>query len=251
MPLDLSPFFLFGTALLLGLRHGIDWDHIAAISDITSSAENTKQSIILGTLYALGHGAVIIILGMGAVLLGVRLPDWFDSVMQPFVGITLILLGCYLFYSIIKFGQKVKMRSRWMLIINILNNIYGWIENKITHKHIHSHFHYPDRFGIKTAIGVGIIHGIGAETPTQLLLFTAAAGAGGSALGSLLVFIFVLGLVLSNSLIIILSVLGIAKAQADNNIYLFLAGITAVFSFIVGVLFLTGHEATLPAIFGG
>jgi high-affinity nickel permease len=28
---------LLGTGLALGLRHGIDWDHIAAIADIASS----------------------------------------------------------------------------------------------------------------------------------------------------------------------------------------------------------------------
>lgn len=29
---------LLATALLLGIRHGIDWDHIAAIADITSTS---------------------------------------------------------------------------------------------------------------------------------------------------------------------------------------------------------------------
>jgi len=249
--MNLSHFFLFGTALLLGLRHGIDWDHIAAITDITSSAKNWRQSMILGTFYALGHGTVVILLGLTAVLLGVRLPDWVDKIMEPVVGITLIFLSLYLFYSIIRFGKNAKPRSRWMLIFKGIERLYNVIEKKITHKHEQSHFHYPDNFDSKTAIIVGVIHGIGAETPTQLLLFITAAGSGGSAFGSMLVFIFVLGLILSNSLVIILSVLGVAKAKQNNNIYLFLAGITAVFSFIVGILFLTGHTATLPAFFGG
>ena len=32
-----SALTLLSTALLLGIRHGIDWDHIAAITDITST----------------------------------------------------------------------------------------------------------------------------------------------------------------------------------------------------------------------
>lgn len=28
---------ILATGLLLGIRHGIDWDHIAAITDITST----------------------------------------------------------------------------------------------------------------------------------------------------------------------------------------------------------------------
>lgn len=249
--MDLKPFFLFGTSLLLGLRHGIDWDHIAAITDITSTAKSHRDSIILGTCYAFGHGIVIILLGLAAVILGVRLPDWVDAVMEPVVGITLIFLGIYLAYSIVRYGKNTRLRSRWMVLLGFFGRIYDLVEKKITHKHTHSHFHYPDNFDVKTALIIGGIHGIGAETPTQLLLFTTAAGSGGGALGSMLVFTFVLGLILSNSLIIILSVLGIAKARQDSKIYLFLAGITAIFSLIVGFLFLTGKGAVLPAFFGG
>ena len=68
-------FFLIGSSFLLGLRHGIDWDHIAAIGDITGASEqNRRQSIILGSLYALGHALVIIVLGLTAVLVGINGP---------------------------------------------------------------------------------------------------------------------------------------------------------------------------------
>ena len=46
MEFDLSPeigIALLGTGLGLGLRHGIDWDHIAAISDVTSSHKKTTD----------------------------------------------------------------------------------------------------------------------------------------------------------------------------------------------------------------
>ena len=244
----LTPFLLFGTTLLLGLRHGIDWDHIAAITDITTSTNNKKESLLLGAMYAVGHGLVIIILGVSAVTIGLKLPDWVDAVMEPFVGITLILLGAYLAFSIIRHGKNVRLKSRWMLIFATLARIYDYIESKITHKHEHSHFHYPQNFGVKTAFLVGVIHGIGAETPSQLLLFVAATGAGGQVFGSLLVFTFVFGLILSNTFISILSVLGIASAKEDSTIYLFLAGITSIFSLIVGTIFLLGDTKILPTI---
>src|ERR1044071_3438957 len=108
------------TALLLGLRHGIDWDHIAAITDITSTtaaAESgeaghqehhragehdhahggdaelaahatrhgflaeQREAIWLGSLYALGHALVVAILGTLALLFGQVLPDWVDPIM--------------------------------------------------------------------------------------------------------------------------------------------------------------------------
>lgn len=249
--IDLGPLFLFTTTLLLGLRHGIDWDHIAAISDITTSTKDHKQAFILGTMYALGHGLVILILGIIAVTIGIRLPDWVDGIMEPVVGATLIFLGIYLIFSILKYGKNIRLKSRWMIVFATFQKLYEIIENKITHKHKHSHFHYPENFNIQTALLVGGIHGIGAETPTQLLLFITAAGVGGQFLGNLLVITFVLGLIISNSLIIAFSILGIAKAQQNSTFYLFLAGITAIFSLIVGIFFLTGRNALLPAILGG
>jgi len=246
--INLSPLLLFATTLLLGLRHGIDWDHIAAISDITSSTPNHRQSFLLGTMYALGHALVILILGLLAIILGLKLPSWVDSLMEPLVGLTLIFLGVYLIFSIIKHGKNIRLKSRWMLAFTSLLKIYDRIESKITHRHTHTHFHYPENFNIPTALFIGAVHGIGAETPTQLLLFITAASAGGQLLGTLLVITFVLGLITSNSLIIIFSILGISRIQQNSTIYLFIAGVTAIFSLIVGLFFITGQGALLPLL---
>ena len=58
------------TALLLGLRHGFDWDHIAAIADLTGTAENRKRGMFLSLLYAVGHGVVVFALGVLAIIFG-------------------------------------------------------------------------------------------------------------------------------------------------------------------------------------
>ncbi len=245
-----TPFLLFATTLLLGLRHGIDWDHIAAITDITTSTDNKRQSFWLGTVYVLGHALIIVLFGLLAVNLGVTLPDWVDALMEPFVGFTLLFLGVYLAFSIVRHGRNVHLQSRWMVIFKAASKIYDFVEHKITHKHKHSHFSYPQEFGVKTALIVGVVHGIGAETPTQLLLFIAATGAGGKVMGSFLVLTFVLGLVISNSIITLISLLGIAKAKQGSILYVFLAGVTAVFSIILGSIFVFGKGGILPSILG-
>ena len=107
--------------LLLGLRHGVDWDHIAAISDITSTQERSKTALWLGTVYALGHATVVGILGLLAVLLDLRLPDSVDALMEPVVGLTLLLLGGYVIYSLWERGADFQWRSRWLLL-------WDWLE---------------------------------------------------------------------------------------------------------------------------
>ena len=77
------------SAFLFGFRHGIDWDHIAAITDITGSQEDRRSALLFGTLYALGHALVVFVIGCLAIVLGERLPGGVDNVMERVVGVTL------------------------------------------------------------------------------------------------------------------------------------------------------------------
>jgi hypothetical protein len=98
---------------------------------------------------------------------------------------------------------------------------------------------------------VGMIHGVGAETPTQLVIFLAAAGAGGHVVGELVLAAFIVGLLMSNSLITVGSALGFLRAAQNWTIYVTVAVLTAAFSLVIGALFVLGKGALLPAIFGG
>ncbi|MGH2737693.1 MAG: hypothetical protein ACRDHH_02680, partial [Actinomycetota bacterium] len=93
-------FGLILSGLLFGLRHGIDWDHIAAIADITSSQDDRGTALWFGTLYALGHAAVVLVLGVLAIVAGDLLPAGVDQVMGRVVGVTLLVLGVYVIYSL-------------------------------------------------------------------------------------------------------------------------------------------------------
>lgn len=246
-----SFFSVVVLAFLLGLRHGIDWDHIAAITDIVGSENDRKKSFIFSFFYIIGHALVIVIFGLFAVLIGVKLPSWIDNVMEPFVGTTLIILGIYLLVTLIRDRKNFRLKSRWIILFRLVHKIVHFFREKIGHHHEHKPIDYPEKYQHHTAFTIGLIHGIGAETPTQVLLFVTAAGVGGSVVGSLLVFTFVAGLVTANTLISLLSLTGYAKAKKNSNIYLILGALTGIFSLIVGSLFLFGRASILPAIFGG
>jgi high-affinity nickel-transport protein len=51
----------------LGFRHGIDWDHIAALTDLTASRDRVRQSMALATMYAVGHALVVFALGVATI----------------------------------------------------------------------------------------------------------------------------------------------------------------------------------------
>ena len=74
-------------------------------------------------------------------------------------------------------------------------------------------------YGPKTAFGVGMIHGIGAETGTQVLLIAAVGGAASAGLGIPMLFAFVVGLLISNFAIVVLTSVGFVASQTRERIY--------------------------------
>src|SRR6266545_1243219 len=118
-------------AFWFGFRHGIDWDHIAAITDITSSQKERRRSMLFGTLYALGHALVVLVLGILFIVLGERLPDSIDNLMTRIVGGTLLLLGVYVFYSLIRHGRDFRLRSRWMLLFSVVRRGARWARERV------------------------------------------------------------------------------------------------------------------------
>ena len=136
------------TAFGFGFRHGIDWDHIAALTDITSSQEEPRRSMWFATLYALGHALVVFVLGFAAIVLAQRLPEGVDAVMERFVGATLVILGCYVFYALARHGREFRMRSRWMLMLQrsatwrpLAPRRAGATSELVEIEHDHAHLH--------------------------------------------------------------------------------------------------------------
>lgn len=236
------------SALFLGLQHGIDWDHIAAITDITGSADDQHHGFFLGTIYALGHATVVACLGIIAIVVGIALPDWVDGVMEPLVGATLIFLGLWILYSLVHNGENFQLRSRWMLLFDGLRSLWSWIMGRL------KGHPYPVRskdrttYSTRTAYAIGMIHGIGAETATQALLFLSIAGVGGKLVGSLMLVAFVAGLVISNTGIVVASIFGFRVAKRNRRAYMAFGGVAALFSLGLGLFFLTGQLSLLPPI---
>jgi len=297
---------LLVTGLLLGIRHGFDWDHIAAITDITSTTATAqvgsqaheaqhrsvvrghehghggagelrahdagpapdavavivsgagiprggliaeqRHAIVLGTLYALGHGLVVGLLGLAALAFGALLPEWVDPIMGRIVGVTLLVLGVWVFFSLWQYarhGTEFRLRSRWMLAFDAIR--YGW---RRFQARLHGHEHHDpmemSSYGPRTAFGVGMIHGIGAETGTQVLLITTVGGAAGQGLGVPMMLAFIAGLLVSNSVVVLVTATGFVASQIRQRLYVAVGVLAGAFSVWIGLLFLFQGEGTLP-----
>ena len=238
---------LLGTGLGLGLRHGVDWDHIAAISDVTSAQKSHGRSIWMGTLYALGHAAVVVILGLVAIWFGTLLPDWVDGYMEVAVGITLLLLGAWLIWSMSLNKGRLVLRSRWMLVFDLAKSTYRRAFKQSTRPT--DAVDEKREYGSGASVSIGVVHGIGAETGSQALLLAAAAGATSALTGSFLLIAFVVGLVVSNTLIAIASTAGLLGTERHHKIHTVIGIVIAVFSIVLGSMFVLGRTDGLPTFF--
>jgi high-affinity nickel-transport protein len=110
-------------------------------------------------------------------------------------------------------------------------------------------------YGIRTAFGVGLIHGIGAETGTQVLLIAAIGGASSQGLGFPMLFAFIVGLLISNSIVVFITATGFIASRFRQRLYVVIGVVAGAFSLVVGAIFLLGLEDKLPSIqawlFGG
>jgi len=310
---------LLSTALVLGVRHGFDWDHLAAITDVTSTTATAdvaelgheatheqaldhrhghggvdelevhgapgaasapaalvggqgpqaaegprprstggeeRRALLLGSLYALGHATVVVVLGLLALTFGAVLPAWVDPIMGRVVGVTLLLLGIWVFVSLYQYarhGMPFRLRSRWMLIFDSVR--YAW---RRFQARLHGHEHVDpiemSSYGPRTAFGVGMIHGVGAETGSQVLLIAAIGGASSSGLGIPMLGAFVVGLLISNSIVVVITATGFIATRARERIYLAIGFVAGAFSLVVGAIFLFGIQDHLPELgklFGG
>jgi high-affinity nickel-transport protein len=106
--------------LLLGLRHGVEPDHIAAIDGLTLRAidKHERHAPWTGTLFALGHGAAIAVLAIGVSLLAasIALPDGLLAVIDWLPVILLVLLGIWNLRALLAPGpyQPTSLRMRLM-----------------------------------------------------------------------------------------------------------------------------------------
>lgn len=240
------------TSLFLGFRHGFDYDHMAAIMDITSTQSNTRRATLLGALYATGHGAVVMALGLSVALIGLTLPAGVDMVSPYFVGATLIVLGVYVLYSLAKHrgDENFRMTTRITLLANSVLYLYAMMRTKISGKHIIARKVFSQGYGSKSSIIVGSIHGIGAETPSQVAIFSVSLALSFT-LGITALVLFIVGIMIANTVFGFATAVGYNRSLSRSiKIYKYVSFATAVISLAIGFVFLYNPDI-MPDIVGG
>ena len=142
---ETTVFALAAVAVLLGLRHATDPDHLAAVSTLISSGrERTiRAAAHLGLAWGLGHATTLFAFGLPIVLYRAYLPGPVQEGAETAVGIVIVALAAWLLL-------------RW-------------------HRGVfHPHAHGEPR-SVRTAVqayGIGLVHGMGGSAGVGILLLS-------------------------------------------------------------------------------
>lgn len=139
--------------LLIGLRHGADPDHLAAIDNLTRAAHTRRPrtSRFVGTLFALGHSAMVLATASLAGFLGARLGA--------------VSAG---------FERAGALASIGVLVLMAALNIVAIVRGTTTPRTRLVPRVLREASNPLVAIPIGALFGLGFETSSQLLAYGAA-----------------------------------------------------------------------------
>lgn len=82
-----------GLGSLLGMRHALEPDHLAAVSTLISHERNGRRAALLGLCWGLGHTGGLVVVGAALVVLRAELPPAVAELFEFAVALMLVALG--------------------------------------------------------------------------------------------------------------------------------------------------------------
>jgi high-affinity nickel-transport protein len=176
-------FTLAVVILLLGMKHGLDADHLAAIDGLTRANAKRRPRLarFAGVLFSLGHGTIVFAVAIctSAMTKAWRVPEWLDAFgtwvsIVVLIGLALINIMSVITAPAHETAQVLGWRT-------------GWFARALTVG------------SAPLILGVGALFAISFDTLTQATLFSVASTQFGGFMAAVtLAALFVLGMFLTD-----------------------------------------------------
>jgi high-affinity nickel-transport protein len=93
--MDSSLVAPLGLGFMLGLRHALDADHVAAVAAMVSQERSLRRSCLLGTFWGMGHSASLLLAGIAVLAGRLSIPPALERGFEQIVGLVLMALGLH------------------------------------------------------------------------------------------------------------------------------------------------------------
>jgi cytochrome c biogenesis protein CcdA len=183
LPVTEAPTMALFAAVLLGLRHVVDPDHLTAVATLALQERGVagREAGTIGLCWGLGHAVTLMALGLPVVWLGRHLPGWIHTSAEVAIGVLIAALAA-------------RLLVRWRRgYFHSHPHTHDGTEHAHPHAHehaadsehpvVHEHAH-ADTLGRSplAAFGIGLVHGVGGSAVAGVLLVAATPQRGQAAL---------------------------------------------------------------------
>lgn len=156
---------ILGIGLVLGLKHALDADHLAAVSTIVSESRSLAKSAVIGALWGLGHTIALLVAGVAMLLLHVQIGARVQLALEFCVALMLIGLGANALGKLAR-GGHLHLHA---------HEHHGYVH---IHPHLHdaapaptAHAHHGLQPGLRPLL-VGMVHGLAGSAAVMLLVLS-------------------------------------------------------------------------------
>jgi len=150
-----------GLGSLLGMRHALEPDHLAAVSTLITDERSSYKAAWLGACWGLGHTLALVVVGAVLVVLRAEMPVRVANLFELFVALMLIALGIRAIYQAMHQGEHGPLHA----------HKHGDVVH--AHRAAAPHVHIGARALARRPLIVGAIHGLaGSGALTALVLAT-------------------------------------------------------------------------------
>lgn len=226
---------LLGVGFLLGLRHALDTDHLAAVSTVLAERPSLLASSAVGLCWGLGHTLTLLLVGSIVLISGFHISEEFELIAESGVGMLLIVLGVSLALKL--------YREQW--------HVHRHHHDGAPHVHLHSHQRQDDhghRHWMANSIRplcIGMVHGLAGSAALTLTVLATTTGV---AAGILSIFIFGLGSIVGMMVIgMTITIPVIWSRSISRRLFIGVQGFASLTSVLVGVWMLV---KLVPSIIG-
>lgn len=179
---------LFG--FLLGVRHAMEADHLAAVASLATRTKSIAEGMRLGAVWGLGHTITLFIVGSIVLLVDTLVPEDLAAGLELLVGVMLVALGLDVLRVWIRRPVRFDVHGHEDGAIHL--HAYRGGAREATREHVH-----PRGVPLR-ALFVGFMHGMAGSAALVLLALGKAPSV---AAGLLYIAVFGLGSILGMTLL--------------------------------------------------
>ena len=157
--------------LLIGMRHALEADHLAALASMRSQDHSFGHTVRQGVVWGVGHTLTLFLIGSAVILMESAVPSQLAAGLEVAVGLMLILLGVDVLRRLIT--QQIHFHSHRHDQRSAHFHAHSHAGEVRNRHHASSHDHrHAEGFPIR-ALLVGLMHGMaGSAALTVLTLQT-------------------------------------------------------------------------------